>query len=80
MAVEHEDVIPELAEHLRPLFDSSPDGVYIWLDEHHSSCNERLAKMFGMTVEEWSNEPGFLQHYVHGASARTAPPSRPRPT
>ncbi len=47
MAVEHEDVILELAEHLRPLFEASPDGVYIWLDEHHSSCNERLANTFG---------------------------------
>lgn len=64
-AVSHDDVIPELAEHLRPIFEQSPDGVYVWLDEHHMSCNERLAGMFGMTVEEWSAEPGFLQRFVH---------------
>ena len=29
----HENVIPQLAEHLRPIFESSPDGVYVWLDE-----------------------------------------------
>jgi PAS domain S-box-containing protein len=63
--VAHEEVIPQLAEHLRPIFESSPDGVYIWLDEHNSVCNENMARMFGMTVEEWSNTPGFLQHFVH---------------
>jgi len=31
--ITHEDVIPQLAEHLRPIFGSSPDGVYLWLDE-----------------------------------------------
>jgi PAS domain S-box-containing protein len=65
MTVSHEECIPQLAEHLRPVFDASPDGVYVWLDEHHSACNERLAAMFGLTVDAWSNTPGFLQHFVH---------------
>jgi PAS domain S-box-containing protein len=65
MTVAHDECIPQLAEHLRPVFDASPDGVYVWLDEHHSACNERLAAMFGLTVESWSNTPGFLQHFVH---------------
>jgi PAS domain-containing protein len=65
MTVEHDDVIPQLAAHLRPLFEASPDGVYVWLDEQHSACNERLAELFGTTVEAWSNTPGFLQHCVH---------------
>jgi len=63
--VEHDEVIPALAEHLRPVFEASPDGVYIWLDEHHSTCNEKLAAMFGTTVEDWSNMPGFLDNFVH---------------
>jgi len=33
--IAHEDVIPQLAEHLRPIFESSPDGVYVWLHETH---------------------------------------------
>jgi PAS domain S-box-containing protein len=65
MTVPHDECIPQLAEHLRPIFDASPDGVYVWLDEHHSACNERLAAMFGLTVESWSDTPGFLQHFVH---------------
>lgn len=62
--VAHDDVIPHLAEHLRPIFDASPDGVYIWLDEEHWTCNERLARMFGYAVEELENTPHFLQRLV----------------
>lgn len=64
-AIAHDDVVPQLAEHLRPIFESSPDGVYVWLDEQHSACNENMAKMFGLTPDEWANTPGFLQHFVH---------------
>jgi PAS domain S-box-containing protein len=63
--VPHEDVIPQLAEHLRPIFGSSPDGVYVWLDETHWTCNERLASMFGYTVEELENSPNMLQRLIH---------------
>jgi PAS domain S-box-containing protein len=63
--VAHEDVIPQLAEHLRPIFESSPDGVYVWLDETHWTCNETLASMFGYTVEELENSPNLLQRLVH---------------
>ncbi|HET7237165.1 MAG TPA: PAS domain-containing protein [Actinomycetota bacterium] len=63
--IAHEDVIPQLAEHLRPIFESSPDGVYIWLDETHWTCNETLASMFGYTVEELENSPNMLQRLVH---------------
>jgi len=59
-----QEVIPELAEHLRPIFDQSPDGVNIWLDEQHMACNENLARMFGLTAEEWAAEPGFLDRFV----------------
>lgn len=64
-AVPHDEVIPQLAEHLRPVFESSPDGVYVWLDEHHSACNGNMAEMFGLTADEWAETPGFLQHFVH---------------
>jgi PAS domain S-box-containing protein len=64
-AVAHDDVIPQLAEHLRPIFESSPDGVYVWLDETHWTCSERLAGSFGYTVDELENTPGLLQRLVH---------------
>ncbi len=60
----HEEAMGELAEHLRPILESSPDGVYLWLDESHKICNDRLAKLFGYTVEEWSEQEPFLSSFV----------------
>jgi PAS domain-containing protein len=63
-SIAHEDVIPRLAEHLAPVFASSPDGVYIWLDEEHWTCNERFAALFGSTVAELENTRGLLNRMV----------------
>jgi PAS domain S-box-containing protein len=63
--VAHEEAIARLAEHLQPVFTSSPDGVYVWLDETHWTCNERLAELFGFSVGELENTPNFLQLRVH---------------
>ena len=60
----HEDLIGALATHFRPLLEQSPQGVYLWLDEAHKICNERLAKLFGYTVEEWCAVPSFLVQFV----------------
>ena len=43
----------EMEEQLRPLFDRSPVGVYLYVTDVHKICNERMAQMHGMTVEEW---------------------------
>lgn len=64
-AVAHDEAISQLVRHLAPVFDASPDGVYVWLDEEHWTCNERLASMFGHSVDEIENRPGFLQRFVH---------------
>ncbi len=64
MVTSHADVIRELAQHVRPVFEESPDGVYLWLDSHHSICNERLAQLFGYTVEEWCAVEDFLGTFI----------------
>jgi len=64
MAISHADTIRDLAEHFQPIFENSPDGVYLWLDETHKVCNERLAGLFGCTVEEWYAEQSFLESFV----------------
>ncbi len=82
----HEDLIGALAAHFRPILERSPQGVYLWLDETHKICNERLAKLFGYTVEEWRTVPAFLEsfvapedrqrfseHYAHSVYELTAP-------
>jgi PAS domain S-box-containing protein len=64
MARSHKNVIAEIGEHFRPILENSPDGVYLWLDETHKICNDRLAKLFGYTVEEWCEQEPFLGSFV----------------
>jgi PAS domain S-box-containing protein len=65
-AVTHEAATAELAEHLGPVFESSPDGVYVWLDETHWICNERFAELFGYSsADELRDTPHLLQRIVH---------------
>ena len=63
--VAHEVATKELAEHLQPLFDASPDGVYVWLDEEHWICNRRFADLLGYdSPDELNDTPNFLQRMV----------------
>jgi PAS domain S-box-containing protein len=64
MESERDEVMRELVEQLRPVFESSPDGMYLWLDEEHKACNERLAKLYGFSVEEWREAQPFLDSFV----------------
>jgi PAS domain-containing protein len=38
------------------IFDASPDGVYVWLDEDHWICNERFAALFGYDSPDELND------------------------
>lgn len=62
--VTHADVMKEIAEQFQPILEQSPDGVYLWLDDAHKICNERLARLFGYTVEEWQSQRSFLDGFV----------------
>ena len=61
---QHEQILREMLEQFGPVFQQSPDGVYLYLDDRHKICNDRLAKMFGLTVQEWSAAPNFLGDFV----------------
>ncbi|MHB8575494.1 MAG: PAS domain-containing protein [Dehalococcoidia bacterium] len=60
----HVGLLQDLEAQFRPIFEHSPDGVYLWLDDAHKICNERLAAMFGYTVPEWRERPNFLDSFV----------------
>ena len=66
MAEEHEHVkiLRELSEQFQPLFQKCPEGVYLYIDEVHKICSERLAKMFGLTVSEWEAMEGFVNKHA----------------
>jgi PAS domain S-box-containing protein len=64
MTVSHETALAELAGHFKPVFEQSPDGVYLWLDEQHKVCNQRLAAMFGYDVREWQEVDDFADTFI----------------
>ena len=67
----HLDLIGEITEQFRPVLDNSPDGVYLWLDEENKVCNEKLARMFGYTVDEWRSTQPFLDTFVDAGDRET---------
>lgn len=61
----HEEWLAALAEQLAPVFENSKDGVYVYLDDRHKICNDRLAKMWGFgSAAEWAHTPDFLNSFV----------------
>ena len=62
--IEHKHFLHEMLEQFKLIFEQSPDGVYLYLDDQHKICNERLSKMFGFTVQEWSAVPSFVAGFV----------------
>ena len=63
-AEEHEQILREMEEQLGPVFEQSPVGVYVYVTDTHKICNERMAHMHGMTIEEWRNTPTFLNDFI----------------
>lgn len=61
---EHEKILKTLMEQFQTLFDKSPDGIYLYIDEVHKICNERFAKMYGLTVKEWVAMEGFVNKHT----------------
>lgn len=61
----HEVWLAALGEQLAPVFEHSKDGVYVYLDDRHKICNDKLAKMFGFnSAAEWARTPDFLNSFV----------------
>ena len=61
---DHAEILSEIAEHLRPVLEYSPDGVYLWVDEDHMVCNERFASLFGATAAEWNKRPPLFEDII----------------
>ncbi|MFN2588083.1 MAG: PAS domain S-box protein [Actinomycetota bacterium] len=64
MSMSHAQAVNELRENLAPIFDRSPDGVYVWLDETNKACNDKLAKLFGYSVDEWEAVDDFAATFL----------------
>jgi PAS domain S-box-containing protein len=64
----HERWIKEIDVEWAPLFESCPEGVYIYIDDEHKTCSRRMAEMFGMTVEHFKAMESFLDECVDEGS------------
>lgn len=60
----HRKIIRALLYQLLPVFDGSTEGVFVYLDGEHKSCNERLADMFGYTPGQWEEAYPFEQFFA----------------
>jgi len=53
-----------MLEQFQPVFDKSPFGVYLYLDDVHKVCNDKMARMFGLKPQEWAATETFLEDFV----------------
>ena len=68
---QHEEWLAAIASQLAPIVDNSREGVYVYLDDRHKICNDRLAKMWGYrSAAEWAATPDFLETFVAGQPDR----------
>lgn len=68
----HEEIMKAAIEELKDVLDNSEQGIYIYLDDVHKTCNERFAKMLGYSSKEWAAvKKPFTQAFVHEESQNT---------
>lgn len=59
MAIEmekHKDILKEALRHLKEVFDSSEQAMYLYLDDINKACNEKFASMLEYeSPKEWAS-------------------------
>lgn len=55
----HQDLLQGLLTQLRPILESSKQGMYVYLDDEQKACNEKFAELLGYgSAEEWAGMEG----------------------
>jgi hypothetical protein len=68
----HEKLVKGLFEQMKPILDKSEQPIFIYLDDNHKACNDKLASVLGIkSAQEWAEKPGFLDLYVAEKSRET---------
>ena len=63
----HEQLVNELTEQLSPLFTKSTQGIYLYLDDVHKTCNKHFSDMLGYaSPEEWQKNEYTIDDIVEG--------------
>lgn len=62
---QHEHLVKELTEQLAPLFEKSTQGIYLYLDDKHKSCNKKFSEMLGYdSPQEWQKNEFPIEDVV----------------
>lgn len=68
----HEELVKGLYEQMKPVLDVSEQPIFIYLDDTHKACNNKLASMLGYkSPQEWAEKSGFLDLFVDEKSRET---------
>ena len=68
----HEELVKGLYDQLKPILEESEQPIFIYLDDNHKACNQKLADMLGFkSPQEWAKKQGFLEVYVTEKSRET---------
>jgi hypothetical protein len=68
----HEEVVKGLYDQMKPVFDSSEQPIFLYLDDNHKACNSKFAKMLGFkSPQEWAEIQGVLEVSVAEKSRET---------
>jgi hypothetical protein len=68
----HEELVRGLYDQMKPVLDGSEQPIFIYLDDNHKACNNKLASMLGFkSPKEWAEKQGFLEAYVEEKSRET---------
>ena len=70
---DHGDLMQSVASEYEEVLANSQQGVYIYLDDTHKVCNEKLATLLGYaSAEEWANiTTSFPEAFVAESSQET---------
>ena len=67
----HWELVRGLAEQLKPIFDNSPQGIYLYLDDTHKTCNKQFAALLGYeSVQAWEEVDAPLADVVEAHQSR----------
>ena len=60
----HERWVAELEQEWARLFEACPDGVYIYIDDEHKTCNQRMADLLGISIAHFKEMESYLDECV----------------
>jgi PAS domain S-box-containing protein len=60
----HMKAVRDLEAQYRLVMNRSAVGVFIYLDDEHKACNEKLARLFGYSKAGWEKLSPFLDNFV----------------